>query len=264
MAVMTIFLVAYKSTTWQPLIFYPIAGIFAVAGKQKKSEEYSPLYGPPELVLLGGFTLFIPIAVALYVDTTRDPGRAIYIGVSSACAGLLAFYGWGMNRLTQKVPDMLEAEAIAWFLESSWSKESESELFEKANSIANTPQRKALLLGALLPHLPHLIASRVRNLPGELESFQLSTERHNQNGDDLQTFLSHLEDLLNLQESEGSFWRNEAAVKYPEIEHDLREKLDKQLLELGRNLNADPCLRQAAEAVLYRLQDKDLKVVEKA
>jgi hypothetical protein len=247
MAVVTIFLVAYVSTTWQPLIFYPIAGIFAVAGKQEKSAKYSPLYGPPELVLLGGFTLFIPIAVALYVDTTRDPGRAIYIGVSSVCAVLLALYGWGMNRLTQKVPDMLEAEAIAWFLESSWSKESESELFEKANSIANNPQRKALLLDALLPHLPHLIASRVRNLPGELE-----------NRDDLQKFLSQLENLLTIQESKRSYWRNEAAVKRPD-----EIQVGDQLSQL--RYNPDPHIRQAVEAMWRRITSSESeKAVDRA
>jgi hypothetical protein len=245
LAVTTIPLVAYASTTWQLLIFCPIMGAFAVAGpKPKKSDKYSPLYGPPELVLFGGFTLFIPIAIVLYVDTTRDPGRKIYIAVSSVGVGFLALYGYCMNRLTQEVPDTLDAEAVAWLLESKES----TVLCEKANRIANTPQRKALLLGALLPHLPHLIASRVRNLPGEIENRELLK------------LLSDLANLLDFPDSKWSLLRNEAGVAHPRIP----DALDKQLRELRRN--ADPRVRAAAETIFCRNDElfEGEKTVDKA
>jgi hypothetical protein len=238
MAVMTIILVVYEGTTYQLLIFFPVAGVFAIARDPDESDEYSPLYGPPELVVLGGFTIFITIAVALYVNTTRDPGRTVYIVASSVGFGLLALFGYSVDRLTREVPKTLEAEAFAWLLESSSEKFGPS-VFEKARHIANTPQRKALLLNTLLPLLPNLIASRVRHQPGETE-----------NGD-LQKLLSCLEDLLKFHGSEQSFWRNKAAVKRPtlldKLDKQLREQFRGQLLELRRN--ADPRLRDSAEAV---------------
>jgi MFS family permease len=226
-------LVAYGGGVYWILFFLPILGTFAIAEqKPSKSDRYSPIYGPPELVMLCGI-LFIPIALALSIDTTHY--RAIYITVSAVGVVLLAFYGYSMDRLTQEVPDMLQAEAIAWLLESPRPKESESELFEKARRIASTPQRKALLLKTLLPLLPQLIATRVRNLPSELEAR------------DLQSLLSSMAHLLDFNSSKRSLRWNKAAVKRPQLSDELDKQLDDQLREL--KASTDPRLRDVAEFI---------------
>jgi hypothetical protein len=231
-AIMTSLLVAFKSSTYQLLIFLPIVGVFAAAGKLEKSDEDSPLHGPPALVLLGGFTVFIPIAVASYFSDSKR----IYIAVSSVGVALLAVYGYGMNVLTQKVPNTLEAEAIAWLLESS----QESSLFEKARDVARTPQRKVLLLDTLLSFLPNIIASRRQRPLGEHE-----------NGE-LQIILSCLAHLLHFSESEASLWQNRAALKRPALPIALREQLD----GLRRDSEADAHLRDAAAGILYQFDSK--------
>jgi hypothetical protein len=231
-AIMTSLLVAFKSSTYQLLIFLPIVGVFAVAGKPEKSDEGSPLHGPPELVLLGGFTVFIPIAVASYFSDTKR----IYIAVSAVGIALLAVYGYGMNVLTRKVPNTVEAEAIAWLLESS----QESSLFEKARDVASTPQRKVLLLDTLLSFLPNIIASCRRH-----------PLREHENGE-LQIVLSCLAHLLHFSESEASIWQNRAALKRPALPIALREQLD----GLRRDSEVDPYLRDAAVGILYQFDSK--------
>jgi hypothetical protein len=231
-AIMTSLLVAFKGSTYQLLIFFPIMGVFAVAGKPEKYAEDSPLrYGPPELALLGGFTVFIPIAFASYFSDDKD----IYIPVSSAGVALLAGYGYGMYKLTRKVPDTLEVEAIAWLLESS----QESSLFEKATGVASTPQRKVLLLDTLLSLLPHIIASHRRYASGEYENSELKLT------------LSCLAHLSTFTQSEGSLLRNRAALKRPALPLELRGQLD----ELRKDSEADPHLRDAAEDILYRFDN---------
>jgi hypothetical protein len=227
-AIMTNLLVAFKGSTYQLLIFFPIVGVFAVAGKPETSDEDSPLYGPPELVLLGGFTVFITIAIASYFNDSKE----IYIPVSSVGVALLAVYGYWMNVLTRKVPNTLETEAIAWLLESS----QESSLFEKARDVARTPQRKVLLLDTLLSFLPNIIASRRQRPLGEHE-----------NGE-LQIILSCLAHLLHFSESEASLWQNRAALKRPALPIALREQLD----GLRRDSEADAHLRDAAVGILYQ------------
>jgi len=248
--IMTILLVAINGSIYQLLIFLPIVGAFAVAkqpdedsppdAKQPKEEstldaekpkepgdsEHSPLYGPSALAAFGSFTVFIPIAVASYFSASR----VISISVSSVISGvLLPFYGYQMYKLT-RVPNMLEAEAIAWLLKLS----QESSLIKQAGSVATTSARKVLLLHTIVPLLPHIIAPHLRHSSGE-----------HANGE-LHMLLSCLAHLSQFPDVEKSHWGNRAEQKCPK----LSQKLRIQLNELRSN--ADPGLRDAAESILVR------------
>ena len=96
-------------------MIFPIAGTFAVARTPEKSDDYSPLHGPPGLVLVGGIMVYITMAIA--AANHRLP--IIYISVSSVGFILLGLLAYQMNQLTRFVPNTLEAEAVAWLLESS-------------------------------------------------------------------------------------------------------------------------------------------------
>jgi hypothetical protein len=234
---MTTTLVAYKGSTYQLFIFFPIVGVFAVAAKPKNSDEDSPpiQLGPPALAVLGGFTVFTPIAIASYFSASK----AIYISVSSVGVALLALYGYLMHKVTRRVPNMLEAEAIAWLLRSS----QESSLFEKAGGVANTTQHRVLLLDTILPLLPQIIASRLRHSQslGEHEDGQL------------RMLLSCLAHLLQFNESEAKWMRNIAAVKRPKLSGPLRDQLEK--------LRADPRYSDAAEAIWHQFRNEGERAV---
>jgi hypothetical protein len=232
MSVATTALVVLQSQAWQFLILIPVAGVFAVASTPQRKEGYSPLCGPPRLVLVGFTTLYLFMAIAAYPNS----GPKTYIslsGVGYLFGGLVAFL---INKLTQFVPDTLEVEAVSWLLESSpWPK---LELFEKASHVASTPQRKAILLKTLHRLLPPLIASRRRHRPGGPE--------HNE----LKIFLACLEEVSDFRDSERNlkekFLHNKGAIKHPELPNNLRDQLE-NLRE-----SDDESLKNAAEAVLCR------------
>jgi hypothetical protein len=236
---MTTILVTFQGSIYQLFIFFPIVGVFAVAAKPKISDEDSPpiQHGPPALVLLGGFTVFIPIAVASYFGASK---ANVYISVSSVGVLLLAIYGYLMYRVTRWVPNTLEAEAIAWLLRSS----QESSLFEKARGVANTTQRKVLLLDIILPLLPQLIASRLRHSESSGE---------HEDGE-LRMLLSCLAHLLQFDESKANWTRNIAAVERPELSDALRDQLEK--------LRADPRFVDAAETIWHQFRNRGKKTVD--
>jgi len=206
---------------------FPIAGTFAVARTPEKSDNYSPLHGPPGLVLVGGMTVYLTMVIAAYYHTSPT----IYISVSSVGLVKKGFLAYQMNRLTRFVPDTLEAEAVAWLLESSSSSQ-QLELFKKAGCIANTTQRKVTVLNTLHRLLPPLITSRIRYQPGAAE--------HNE----LKIFLACLAQVSDFPDSGTSLLHNRAAIEHPALPRDLREQL-KELKESN-----DMSLRDAAEAVL--------------
>ena len=218
---------AYGSGAWQISMFFPIAGTFAVARTSEKSNDYSPLYGPPGLVLVGGITVYITLVVAVYYH--RFP--ITYISMMSVGFVILGFLAYLMNRLTRFVPNTLEAEAIAWLLEQSSSSSQRPELFKKAGCIASTTQRKTTLLNTLHRLLPPLITSRIRHRPGAAEH------------DELKIFLACLAQVSDFPDSGMSLLHNRAAIEHPALPRDLREQL-KELRESN-----DMALRDAAEAV---------------
>jgi len=218
---------AYGSGAWQISMFFPIAGTFAVARTSEKSNDYSPLYGPPGLVLVGGITVYITLVVAVYYH--RFP--ITYISMMSVGFVILGFLAYLMNRLTRFVPNTLEAEAIAWLLEQSSSSSQRPELFKKAGCIASTTQRKTTLLNTLHRLLPPLIASRLRHRQGVTEN------------NELKIFLACLAHVSDFPDSGMSLLHNRAAIEHPALPRDLREQL-KELRESN-----DMALRDAAEAV---------------
>ena len=237
-AISTIFLVPLKDSTYQLLIFVPIVGIFAVAPKREEfsedskedSKEVSLWYGPPQLAVMGGFTVFIPIAVASYF---ADRSKVVYMSVSSGSIVLLALYCFGIYKVTRKARrvNTLEAEAIAWLLEST--QDPEPLLFKKACSVATTTPRKARLLSPTPSLFPHMIAFRFRHTSDEHKD------------PELRTLLSCLLCLSEFPDVDGSFVRNTATFKHPK----LPPVLFKQLKELKSN--ADPDVRNAAVDILH-------------
>jgi hypothetical protein len=123
-----------------------------------------------------------------------------------------------MNQLTRSVPNTLEAEAVAWLLESESSSWQQPELFKKAGRVASSPQRKVILLNTLHHLLPPLIASRLGHRPGEPE--------HNE----LHLFLACLAHVSDFDNLEHSLPNNRAAMKHPALLPDL--ELRKQLTKL--------------------------------
>jgi len=158
--------------------------------------------------------------------------RMIYIVVSFLGFALLGGVAYQMNKLTRFVPNTLEAEAVAWLLESS--PRQQPELFKKAGHVASTTQRKVILLNTLHRLLPPLIASRYRHPPGGPEH------------QELQIFLACLAQVSNFDDSGKSRLGNRAAIEHPALPADLREQL-KELRE-----SEDKSLRDAAEAVWCR------------
>jgi hypothetical protein len=250
---MTILLVAYKNSAYQPLIFVSIVNFFGVTAQPE--EEYnehssknhykysfekpiknhielerdsSPLYGSPELVLIAGFAVFIPMAVASFFASNKK----IYIPLASVGLGILAISSCCIRLLTPKVPNgTLEAEAIAWLLEST--RDPEPSLFKTASGVATTTPHKVLFLSkTTLSLLPHMIASRLRHTSGERE-----------NGE-LHMLLSCLQHLSDFHDTKWSIWRNRAALKHPELPPALHKQLEKL------RSNADPRLSAAAEDIL--------------
>ena len=167
------------------------------------------------------------ITMAIAAANHRLP--IIYISVSSVGFILLGLLAYQMNQLTRFVPNTLEAEAVAWLLESSSSHQ--PELFEKAGRIANTTQRKAILLSTAHRLLPHLIASRLRHRPGGREY------------NELKIFLACLAQVSDFPDSGKSLLQNRAAMEHPALPRNLREQL-KELRE-----STDMALGDAADAV---------------
>lgn len=218
-----------RSQAWNILLFVSLAGGFALAGTPKKNDDYSPLYGPPQLVLVGLTGVYLLMSVVAANPITSG---TVYFWVSLAGYIVGAVVAVILNRLTQFVPNTLEVEAVSWLLESS-SPWPQPEWFEKASRVAATPQRKVVLLKTLHLLLPSLIASHRQHRPAELE--------HNE----LRMFLACLAEVSNFKDSgRKDYLRNKAAIEHPKLPDSLREQLE-ELRECG-----DRSLKDAAESVL--------------
>jgi len=170
--------------------------------------------------------VFITMAIASYFN--RNP--PVYIAVSCVGSFLLIIMGYGgISILTRYVPDTMEAEAIAWLLESSPSQK--PSLFKKAGRVANTVQRKAILLNASLRLLPPLIASRLRRAHCEQERSEL------------EMYVAYLAHLSGFPDSPRSLLKNKASVTHPKLPLALMGQLER--LRAFRN----PLLKDAADAI---------------
>ena len=251
-AAATIFLVAEKGTTYQLLIFFPIVGVFAVTANPHDEEESyeenspeppNPWFGYPQMVVITGFIVFTPIAVATFF--TGDTGqhnrskRQIYISISSATVFILAGCCLWMTILNQKVqkPEAPEAEAIAWLLESS--QDPPPSLLKMAASVATHRPHKVLLLSKSILILPDMIAPRLEPTPGGHDNGELPM------------LLSYLEHLSNFEDVEESILRNKTALKHPELRSELHEQLN------GLINNTNPRLSRAAQAILSQTWEEN-------
>ena len=225
-AVLTIFLAIDKSPAYQILTYVPIAGVFAVARKPEKSPDYTPWLGVPGFVFFSGTTILIVISISAYFSGNDHIRK--FACISAIGFVLLFFVAICMDRLTRYIPDTREAEAIAWLLKVNSSPSHESLLLKNAGLIAKTPQRKALLLNALIPLLQPLIDSHDEYSRGQLE-----------------IYVSCLAQLSDFQDKKGSYWTNTAPVEHPALPLALRNRLK----ALGNNPNRNQRLGQAAAAV---------------
>jgi len=163
----------------------------------------------------------------------------VYAALTSAAYVVFVLEGYCVMKLTQFAPDTQEAEAVAWLLQSSPSQK--SSWFKNAGQIAGTEQKRAILLKAVLPLLPPLIASRRRHAQSEVE------------WDELKAYLSCLALLSDFRDSEGSVWSNMASIKHPKLPFELLLQLD------GLRRSPDPCLRETAHSVCCSYRDAKVK-----
>ena len=226
-AIGTMVLVLRKNPAFQAFLFFPIAGVYAVARKPKRLNNYSPVCGLPAFVLFAATTAFVVLAVTSYFYD-KIP---IYATLSSAGFSLFVLEGYCVMKLTRHAPNTLEADAVAWLLESSPSQK--ASLFRTAGQVASTTQRKAILLKVILPLLPPLISSRLRQSHGQLERSEL------------ETYLSCLAYLSDFRDHERSFWRNEAGIEHPTLPLTLLGQLE------GLRKSSDPYIREAAESIWH-------------
>jgi hypothetical protein len=168
----------------------------------------------------------IMLAIALNPNTFT---MRTYAGMACSASALMAVEAYYLNRITRFTPNTLEAEAIAWLLQSSPSQK--SSWFMNSGRVANTDQRKALLLNTLILLLPPLVASRLQHLEG--------TVGHNE----LRTYLSCLAHLSNFCDSKQSFLRNNAAIEHPPLPRALLGQLE------ALRRSPDEHLRETAEVI---------------
>jgi hypothetical protein len=220
--------VIFRSPNYQLMIFYPVAVMFAVAARTPEpSQDYAPLCGPPLFVLGLSVVTVVVGSIAVYFNKQWP----IYVSICCTLLLCLGLEGLGLNRLTRYAPDTLEAEAIAWLFESSPSQESSR--FENAGRVADSAQRKMLLLNTLLPLFSPLISSHLEQ-PHELRVYILC--------------LAHLSDF---SDSEQSIMENKAGVEHPPLPPVLRERLQ----NLRSSTDIHQIVGDAAEEILRHFEE---------
>jgi hypothetical protein len=145
--------IVYHSPAAQFLVVFPASDALVVVRTPKKLNSYSPWYRPLVVVFIGGTT----VALMMYIAAFFYKFCTVYIVIMMLAVVALGLLAYMVNKVTQFIPNMVEAEAVAWLLESSLQQH--PELFEKSGHVAHTTQCKVIILNALHHLLPPLIAS---------------------------------------------------------------------------------------------------------
>jgi len=190
MAVAAIYL-NFKSNTpnINVMYYYPVVGMFALT-KKAQERDIRRLYSLPDWVFFSSVlhALFHDISL-LFIDFRRTVFIvfAIVLLIVSIC---------NLIKLSETKSATTITEAIAWVIKSSSSQDPAR--FQMAVGIAgNSRNLHALLLERLLPLVESLIT-----LEDEAQNLKPQQDE----------YFKCLEQLMDFDSSEGSFWRNEAPI----------------------------------------------------
>ena len=250
MVVATIICVLRYSGAYYPLICFPFAAGVSILGNPPRSDQIPPKYGIQNWILLASVTIGLVLVIAGYFSTRPT----IFIGLFCAGGALVALFTIVGTQVYKFTPDTREADAVSWLLK--WTPSQKPSYFRKAGQISKQPKhepaskyehRKALLLNSLLPLLSPLITSKIRYQASEGE--ELKTE-------DLEIYVACLAQLSAFTDSEGSLWKNQAALAHPSPPN------AESLTAILRTLEGNPnhVLRSAATDALryYRAEENSV------
>lgn len=202
------FLVIKNTAVFIPIVFYPIACVFALMRRGSESDIKPRVLDLPGWVSFSTIVIFTTFAIAAYFS----PKTGVFLLFFCVASILLAVQGYVGIKMSARTPQRIEADAIAWMMKSSV--EQDARLFKKAVDIAGrSANLRSLLLDELLPLLTPLIIS----IHGDKK---IATE-------DQAVYLECLAGLTQFSESEGAFWKNESSVRRPTLSTPFRMKLSK-------------------------------------
>ena len=153
----------------------------------------------------------------------------------------------GAMKMSRWTPDeeKAKAEAVAWIIKTRPSHDLLT--FQNAVEVArNTASLRSTLLKEILPILEGLI----RSIQGDKEQDLKDEEK---------IYITLLAVLVDFEPCKASFWRNEAAMKRPELSDELKEKL-RSLRECCDGHGPTPlsgCIKADAEFILGRVGEAD-------
>jgi len=249
--VITGYLVFKQVAVGVPLIYFPLAAIFALAREEEEETDIKPrLHNLPKWASFTTSVLFITCALAFYFSSNLTLFTVLYLLM---CI-LLGALGFVIVRTSRIKPMTADADAIAWLLSTSLSQN--PDWFKKAVQIAGeSPNLRARLLKALFPLLVPLII----------------TAQANHKNDDEQKYVKCLAHLVDFEQTDADFWRNEGALEHPKLPLELRERLETMVgVKCSqRNQNGEAqwtercpegcsCVSDAAEHILRVLGKVDI------
>ena len=226
-----------------PLIYFPLAAMFALA-REKVFEDIQPrLYNLPEWATFTTCAIFITTGLTLYLSNNR----ILFYTLFFLTVILLGIQGFGVIRLSPINARTADVNVILWLLSAQGPSSHSPDLFEKAVQIAGKSHNlRARLLKSLLPLLVPLIKK--------------DDEQHR--------YLNCLAKLVDYKPCEASFWLNQASTEHPSLPPQLKKTLEKIHRCQHMNQNAEKkwmdgtercpeeCSGDAAEHIL-RMLGKD-------
>jgi len=186
------------------------------------------------------------IIIGLSFALSYLPSFALSILIFSLRGVTLLVMTLGAMKMSQWMPDeeKAKAEAVAWMIKTRPSHDLLT--FQNAVEIArNSPHLRSTLLKEILPILDLLITS-------------IQGEREQDLNDEEKIYMTLLAVLVDFEPCKASFWRNEAAMKRPDLSDELKEKLHN--LHKGCDGHGSPpasgCTKADAEFILDKVGEE--------
>jgi len=187
------------------------------------------------------YSLFT-VSIALSVTIQRVPPNLFYIFYILSGLTLVIMTMVAMQ-MAQGAPDegRAKAEAVAWMIKARPSHD--LVMFRNAIEVAkNHVHLRSMLLEEILPVLDVVIKS----IPGDREEDLMDEEK---------IYVALLAVLVDFEPCKASFWRNEAAMKRPDLSCGLKEKL--RILRKGCDGHSSTplsgCIKFEAEFILGKV-----------
>ncbi len=180
-------------------------GMFALTKKGQEKDIQQRLYSLPGWVFFPSVLIFLLYNVSLLFINFRH--TSLFFSFISFASVLLGVLTYSLIKMSETKPATTIVEAIAWMIESTSSQDPTR--FQKAIEIAgNSRNLRALLLERLLPLVESLIT-----LEDEAQNIKLQQE----------AYIECLENLIDIDPSEGSFWRNVAPIPSKTLSMELKK-----------------------------------------